>query len=255
MASNAYRRRHGAWPQRVRFAPGHFAAYASGLTTGQLELLCTAFEITVSTSETSPRLTVSGKEGSLTYDDGVEEPDWDAAPFDAWLLSEAERVTCLTFDEKRHTGDASRTEPIKTYFTEYFRNWGVQLPAASVASRTAGHIFERGWHIGYLWGHKGDDEYLEVLAQHRMTNDRHFRVFASGRVEDLPTADGFCLHQPDATTAERSQAERESVERNRRVYADLRERGLLPPAGKNLGAHDINEYLRSGGSTETGSTG
>ncbi len=37
------------------------------------------------------------------------------------------------------------------------------------------------------------------------------------------------------------------VEHNRRVYAELRERGLLPPVGENLPAHDINEYLRSGG--------
>lgn len=86
MASNAYRRRYGEWPQRVRFAPGHFAAYASELSADQLEVLCTAFEVTVSSAESSPRLTVSGPEGSLTYDNGVEQADWDATPFDSWLI-------------------------------------------------------------------------------------------------------------------------------------------------------------------------
>lgn len=85
MASNAYRRRFGSWPGAVRFAPGHFAGYASQLSSGQLELLCTAFEVIVSKAEASGRLTVSGPEGTLTYDDGVEEPDWDQAPFDRWL--------------------------------------------------------------------------------------------------------------------------------------------------------------------------
>lgn len=89
MASNAYRRLFGVWPGAVRFAPGHFAGYASGLSSDQLELLCTVFEVTVSPAERSPRLTVSGPEGVLTYDEGVDEADWDQAPFDRWLESEA----------------------------------------------------------------------------------------------------------------------------------------------------------------------
>jgi hypothetical protein len=137
---------------------------------------------------------------------------------------------------------------IERYFREYFRHWAITLPSRDVGLRAAGHIFERGWHIGYVWGVEDGDEYLEVLAQHRMTDDRHFRVFASGRIEDLPAPGGsyYCA-PPDATDAEKRAEEREYLERNRRIYADLRERGLLPPPGKNLPAHEINEYLRSGG--------
>jgi hypothetical protein len=142
------------------------------------------------------------------------------------------------------------TEAIEQYFRRYFRNWEIALPPRDVAARTGGHIFERGWHIGYVWGREQGEEYLEVLAQHRMTNDEHFRVFASGRVEDLPAPAEAYIYGPDATEAEKREAEREYVERNRRIYADLRERGLLPPVGHNLPAHDINEYLRSGAETE-----
>jgi hypothetical protein len=84
-----------------------------------------------------------------------------------------------------------------------------------------------------------------------MTNDRHFRVFESGRVEDLSAPEEFYSWRPDATEEERAAAEREYVETNRRVYAELRERGLLPPTGQNIGAAEINEYLRSGGDVES----
>jgi hypothetical protein len=61
MASSAYRRRFGEWPRAVRFAPGYFAGYATSLNPDQLELLCTAFDVTVSKAEASGRLTVSGR--------------------------------------------------------------------------------------------------------------------------------------------------------------------------------------------------
>jgi len=139
---------------------------------------------------------------------------------------------------------------IERSFRDYFRHWDIALPAAAVEARSPGHIFERGWHIGYVWDREDGEEYLEVLAQHRMTNDRHFRVFASGRVEQLPAAADFYSYGQDATDEEIERAERDYVEHNRRVYADLRMRGLLPPAGGNLHSHDINEYLRSGGLTD-----
>jgi hypothetical protein len=142
------------------------------------------------------------------------------------------------------------TEAIEQYFRNYFRHWQIALPSRDVAARSAGHIFEHGWHIGYVWGSDQGEEYLEVLAQHRMTNDEHFRVFASGRVEDLPAPAESYMYGPNATEADKRKAEREYVERNERIYAELRERGLLPPLGHNLPAHEINEYLRSGGDAE-----
>lgn len=144
----------------------------------------------------------------------------------------------------------SPIDAIETYFTEYFQHWNISLPPDSVTARAPGHIFEHGWHIGYLWGAENGDEYLEVLAQHRMTDDRHFRVFASGRVEDLPAPAQFYGYGPNATDEEKVQAEREYVEHNRRIHTELRDLGLLPPVGQNLPAHEINEYLRSGGSVD-----
>jgi hypothetical protein len=83
-----------------------------------------------------------------------------------------------------------------------------------------------------------------------VTNDRHFHVFASGRVEDLPAPQEFFAYGPNATDEEKEQAEREYVEYNRRIHTELRDLGLLPPPGQNLPAHEINEYLRSRGSVD-----
>lgn len=145
-------------------------------------------------------------------------------------------------------------DAIEQYFRERFQHWQITLPSRDVASRAAGHIFELGWHIGYRWGSEHGDDFLEVLAQHRMTDDDHFRVFASGRVEDLPAPSSSYSYGPDATEAEKLEAERSNAERNQRIYADLRERGLLPPQGQNLPAHEINEYLRSGGEVDSSDT-
>jgi hypothetical protein len=144
----------------------------------------------------------------------------------------------------------SSTDAIEKYFAEYFEQWSISLPPDSVTARSPGHIFEHGWHIGYLWGTENGEEYLEALAQHRMTNDRHFRVFASGRVEELPAPQEFFAYGPNATDEEKEQAELKYVEYNRRIHAELRDLGLLPPQGENLPAHEVNEYLRSGGSAD-----
>jgi hypothetical protein len=136
---------------------------------------------------------------------------------------------------------------IERSFREYFRGWNLSLPAESVAERRGGHIYAAGLHVGYAWGVERAEEYVEVLAQDRLTNDSRFRIFASGRLEELPAPGPSWSHGPDATEAEIRTAEAAFVERNRRIYAELRERGLLPPAGANLPTHEINEYLRSGG--------
>jgi hypothetical protein len=83
MACNAYRRLHGAWPETVRFAPGHFASYVETPDTEQIELLASIFEVVVSAQERSARLTVFGPNGGVTYERGVEEGKWDLGPFKA----------------------------------------------------------------------------------------------------------------------------------------------------------------------------
>jgi hypothetical protein len=92
MAANAYRRLYGEWPTQVRFSPYHFGHWATDLDADALVLLALVFDVLVTTNEESPRLTVSGRHGAVTYDEGVIEADWDPAPFDEWLVEQASKL-------------------------------------------------------------------------------------------------------------------------------------------------------------------
>lgn len=136
---------------------------------------------------------------------------------------------------------------IARIFAERFERWAITLPRQALERREGGHIFEQGWHIGYQWGERDGEEYVDVLAQHRMTSDSLERLWSSGRVETLEAMSELFLIPRNATPEEAAAAERKYFERNRRVADDLRNRGLLPKSGENLVAHEINEHLRSGG--------
>jgi hypothetical protein len=51
------------------------------------------FEVRVTTAETSPRLTVIGPHGVVTYDHRVEEVDHDISEFHAWLSLKARQMS------------------------------------------------------------------------------------------------------------------------------------------------------------------
>jgi hypothetical protein len=36
------------------------------------------------------------------------------------------------------------TTAIEAFFSDYFKHWGIVLPARAVAARSAGHVFEGG---------------------------------------------------------------------------------------------------------------
>lgn len=139
------------------------------------------------------------------------------------------------------------TMAIERYFDERFSHWGITLPREEADRRKAGHIFKGGWHIGYRWGYEDGEEFLEFLAQHRMTNDSHVRVFASGKSEPLEAPVEFQLIRPEASPEDQQRDRERYFRENERIYSELRDKGLLPPTGENLASHDINEYLRSGG--------
>lgn len=74
------------------------------------------------------------------------------------------------------------------------------------------------------------------------------RYFIDGTTEPIRTPASMRAVSPDPV--EDAELEQRFVEENRAAYADLRMRGLLPPAGENLVSEDINEYLLSGGDHE-----
>jgi serine/threonine protein phosphatase PrpC len=132
---------------------------------------------------------------------------------------------------------------IEACFRDRFRHWGITLPAADVAERRPGHIFRAGWHIGYVWGDDENGIYLEYLSQHRMTSDSRRRIYESGHVEQIELPSTLVPYPDDP--AERARINQESAREHREANTELRDLGLLPPAGTNQPAIEINEYLRS----------
>lgn len=112
-------------------------------------------------------------------------------------------------------------------FAEYFKNWGISLPEDDVQNRHNGVIQKAGWNIHYLFGSDEHGEYLEYYACHRMTNDRHTRIYEDGKVEFLEALHDFIVFTDESSEEEKSRIRREHIENNRRITQELKKKGLL----------------------------
>lgn len=116
---------------------------------------------------------------------------------------------------------------IQQLFKEYFNSWNITLPETDVSQRKGGRINEAGWNIGYVFGKKNDKEYIEVYATHRMTNDRHFRLYDDGSTgdEELEAVDDGIFYDPKIPGDEERQ-KKSSDEKTKRVMTDLKKKGI-----------------------------
>lgn len=151
--------------------------------------------------------------------------------------------------ELRRTVDAIEELTVKSAMASAALS-SLPRPAEGVVSserllaEMGGHAFGGGVHIGWAWGvDPSRGTYLDFLWEHRMAGITASRFWQDGAREGIPTPAEFRIVWPDPEEDARS--EREYIERNRRAYDDLRERGLLPALGQNVGSQDINEYLRT----------
>jgi hypothetical protein len=139
---------------------------------------------------------------------------------------------------------------IEAKFAERMGGTGIRLPPGALQNREPGHIFEKGWHIGYVWDEEDGEEYVELLVQGFAMDDAHVRWWASGREEDLPGPEEWIPIAPSASSTDIGQATDAARAKNQTIYDELRERGLLPPEGGNLPLMEINEFLNSDGIDE-----
>jgi len=107
---------------------------------------------------------------------------------------------------------------IANLFAETFAHWGIRLPDADLRERRAGYITEAGWLIQYCFGQDDTGEFLDFYASHRMTDDRHTRLYSDGRTQDLPGLVGFRVGSEDPVEDKRLELE---YRRQNREIADM----------------------------------
>ena len=78
-------------------------------------------------------------------------------------------------------------ELLKEKFDDYFLNWDIKLSEKIISKRSSGIIQDSGWFIQYCFGKENGIEHLDFYAAHRMTNDRHHRIYEYGEMTNLPT--------------------------------------------------------------------
>ena len=148
-------------------------------------------------------------------------------------------------------GDASGMDRIESAFNREFDHWDICLPPEAIASRQAGRIVKNGWTVWYAFGSDDGVEYLDYYASHRMTNDRHVRLYADGRVEGLEAIAE--MYVTPADPAEAAQAKADFHARNRDVRRMLDEKGFTLD-GVVHPSVSLNHYLLTGGAVEDDET-
>lgn len=113
---------------------------------------------------------------------------------------------------------------IKKTFDQAFEAWGITLPEEALSQRQAGKI-EAGWYIQYVFGKDEKGEYMDYYAVHRMTNERHRRIYENGDTKALPARLDSFGYDPDVPgDEEKKQAE--FYEYNRKVSKELKNKGF-----------------------------
>lgn len=125
---------------------------------------------------------------------------------------------------------------IANTFAQQFAHWKIIIPENDLKDRSNGYIQEAGWLIQYCFGMDETGEYLDYYATHRMTNDRHVRIYADGKKKNLPALSSMRLVSKDPI--EDKQLKEEYYEHNHKVVELLAEKGF--------DKFTINMYLHAG---------
>lgn len=109
-------------------------------------------------------------------------------------------------------------------FNNRFDHWEITLPEEDIKKRLNGYIQQSGWLIQYCFGKDERGEYLDYYAAHRMTDDKHVRIYTDGQVEDLPALSSIRLISKDPMEDKR--LEDEYYQKNQQVTRMLAEKGF-----------------------------
>lgn len=124
---------------------------------------------------------------------------------------------------------AAHTDPrLINQFNEYFKHWQVILPEAGMEMTDQPvRISHSGWWITIRFGADGGSPWMEIYAQHRMTNDRHLRFHVDRDCEQLSTLDEPVFIPEGATAEEEAAIHQAAKLRYRELFRELEAVGLV----------------------------
>lgn len=137
-------------------------------------------------------------------------------------------------------------EQLRQRFNRSFARWGIELPMDALSPGVVWLIVQQGWTIWTLFnvGAGAGREHLDYYAMHRMTNDRHVRLYADGEEEGLPAiAESYAI-PPGATEAEQEALQAKYFEENQAVEKLLEEKGFVMTDQAHTSAA-VNRYLQT----------
>lgn len=118
-------------------------------------------------------------------------------------------------------------EQLRQAFNESFKRWQIELPPDATAPGAVWLIVSASWTVWTLFGAEDGREYLDYYAMHRMTDDRHVRLYANGESEDLPAISGMYVIPQGATKAEQAELKARHYAHNQEVQRILDEKGFV----------------------------
>ena len=131
-------------------------------------------------------------------------------------------------------------------FNRRFAHWNIELPVGAMSPGKVWLIVQRGWTIWTRFDVDAENGrgHLDFYATHRMTNDRHVRLYVDGETENLPAMALGYSYSKDATEAEIEAAQERYFAHNQAVEKLLEEKGFVMTDEAHLSAR-INRYLQT----------
>lgn len=122
----------------------------------------------------------------------------------------------------------------------------LKVDAAHVVATECGHSLHHGMFVSWTWGEdRRGGPYLDFLSDHHHPGMSASRHYLSGRTQ--PIATPASSRQVSSDPLEDAKLEQEFFARNAAIYAELRDRGLLPESEVS-GSLVINHHLLTGSS-------
>ena len=135
-------------------------------------------------------------------------------------------------------------EKLRQRFNRAFAHWEIELPVDAMPLGVVWLIVQQGWTIWMRFDIGAEDgrERLDYYAMHRMTSDRHVRVYADGEEEYLPAMAWHYGIPQGATVAEQEEAGDKYFTSNQAVEKLLEEKGFVM-TDQAHGSALVNRYL------------